>query len=257
MKAVELNYQTRGEGEPLLILHGLYGSNSNWNQHARRLAERYRVILPDLRNHGRSPHSEVMTYPAMAEDLRALLDTLGLEQALVLGHSMGGKAAMTLALQQPERVRALIAADIAPVTYRHEHDQIISALQGLDLARVGSRADADAALRDDLPNPMVRQFLLTNLERRDDAYGWRIPLDVLARSLPAIEGWPEPEGEYRGPALFLHGAESDYVLAEYEPAIRRYFPAARVEALAGAGHWLHVEQPEAFAAALDRFLATL
>jgi esterase len=257
-EAIELSYTRQGEGPPLLILHGLYGAGSNWASHAKWLAEHYSVILPDLRNHGGSPHHPDMSYPAMASDLLALLDRLQLPSAIVLGHSMGGKAAMTLALTAPERAQALIVADIAPVSYRqHGHAGIIAALRGLDLAQVSSRSEADAALRGEISSPMVRQFLLTNLRRDPGGYRWRLPLDVLADQLPLIEGFPELAGRYSGPTLFVHGADSDYVSADARPAIERYFPNAELTAVAGAGHWLHVEQPEPFAQALRGFLQRL
>lgn len=254
-EALELHYTVQGEGPPLLILHGLYGSGSNWARHAGRLAERYRVLLPDLRNHGRSPHHPDMSYPAMAGDLRRLLDREGLETALVLGHSMGGKVAMTLALTSPERVAALVAADIAPVDYgNHGHAELIAALRALPLAELESRQAADRALAAAVPSAMVRQFLLTNLQRRDGGFQWRIPLTILADQLPLIEGFPSLAARYPGPTLFLHGADSDYVSAAHEPTIRGLFPAARLEALPAAGHWLHVERPEAFAERLEAFL---
>jgi len=254
---VELNYSIQGEGPPLLILHGLYGSGSNWGSHAKWLAEHFRVILPDLRNHGRSPHHPDMSYPAQAADLLALLDRLDIDQALVLGHSMGGKAAMTLALRHPRRVRALVAADIAPVSYRdqdHGHDCIIQALRALPVADVCSRDEADRLLAEAIPEKMVRQFLLTNLQRVGDRYAWRIPLDILADQLPAIQDFPALEGSYQGPALFVHGADSDYVTEANIPRIRALFPAARIAAVAGAGHWLHVQQPAGFAAQVRTFL---
>lgn len=252
---LELNHGVLGEGPPLLVLHGLYGSGVNWTSHAKWLAEHYRVILPDLRNHGRSPHDPDMSYPAMAGDLAALLDRLGVADALVLGHSMGGKAAMTLALTYPERVRALVAADIAPVSYRHDHAEIIQALRALPLEALAGRDDADQALAPKIASPMVRQFLLTNLQKRSDGYAWRIPLDILADQLPLIEGFPELPGHYDGPTLFLHGGSSDYLTPAHHGIIRHYFPKAQIEAVAGAGHWLHVEAPQAFAAALQAFLA--
>ncbi len=257
MQTLELHFSSRGEGPPLLLLHGLYGSGNNWLSHARWLEKDFRVILPDLRNHGRSPHAEPMDYPAMAADIGALLDRLDIEQALILGHSMGGKTAMTLALQAPGRVRALIAADIAPVTYRqsHGHDDILDALRALPLTALESRAAADRALAERIESSMVRQFLLTNLERGDDGYRWRIPLDTLTAAMPAIRGFPELSGRYEGPTLFIHGAASDYLTEDALPAVRRYFPQAQVETLAETGHWLHVERPEAFAEALRRFLS--
>lgn len=254
----QLSHTRQGSGPPLLILHGLYGSGSNWGSHAKWLAERYEVILVDLRNHGRSFHAPDMRYSTMAADVRALLDALALDEPIVLGHSMGGKVAMTLALQSPERVRALVVADIAPVAYDHgTHQPLIDALRALDLSLVRSRADADAALAQRIPNRTLRLFLLTNLERQGERYRWRIPLDILADQLPVLEGFPPLDGRYEGPALFLHGAESDYVGADNRAVIERYFPHARLEAVPGAGHWLHAEQPERFAAALREFLSSL
>lgn len=252
---VELNYTSQGQGSDMVILHGLYGSGTNWSRHARWLAQRYRVLLPDLRNHGRSPHAPDMSYPALAHDVLALLDREGIDRALVLGHSMGGKTAMTLALQHPERVRALVVADIAPVDYgRHGHSEIIAALQGLALDELSSRQQADAALAAAIPNAMVRQFLLTNLQRQQDRFQWRIPLATLAAQLPQLGSFPELSAPYLGPTLFLYGARSDYVRAEHHERIMQLFPQAQIERIDNAGHWLHVEQPQAFAARLDEFL---
>lgn len=257
MTTVELHYTSLGEGPPLVILHGLYGAGTNWNSHAKWLSERFRVILVDLRNHGRSPHHPDMSYPAQAADVLALLDRLDIDQALLLGHSMGGKAAMVLALQHPQRVRALIAADIAPVSYRdrdHGHARIIDALRRLPLDRVGSREEADRLLSADIAAASVRQFLLTNLQRQGGGYVWRIPLDILADQLPLIQDFPPLEGRFPGPALFIHGAESDYLTEAEIPAVRARFPAAHIVAVAGAGHWLHVERPAEFSAQLRAFL---
>lgn len=255
MKTLELHFDERGEGEPLLILHGLYGSNNNWQPHARWLAEHFRVISPDLRNHGRSPHGRPMDYPALAADVVALLDRLGLERAIWLGHSMGGKTAMTAALTAPARVAALVAVDIAPVRYPPSHQQIVDALRALPLASLSSRAEADQQLAAAVAEPPVRQFLLTNLEQRDGEFRWRIPLEILDEALPAIEGFPELGGRYEGPALFIHGADSDYLLPEQYPAVREHFPHSEFARLENAGHWLHVEQPEPFAQKLREFLS--
>lgn len=251
-----LHYSRQGEGPALIILHGLFGSGSNWNSQARQLAGQFDVILPDLRNHGRSFHAPAMSYADMAGDVRRLMDALALETALVLGHSMGGKAAMTLALESPERVRALVVADIAPVAYRDQSNRpLIEAMQRVDLGSVGSRADADAALAADVPERMVRQFLLTNLQFKNDSYSWRIPLDILADRLQELEDFPASGASYQGPALFLYGGKSDYVTADSHATIRRYFPAAQLHAIPEAGHWLHAEQPQLFADALQRFLS--
>jgi pimeloyl-ACP methyl ester carboxylesterase len=251
-----LHYSRQGQGPALIILHGLFGSGSNWNSQAKRLAGQFDVILPDLRNHGRSFHAPAMSYADLAGDVRGLMDALALETALVLGHSMGGKTAMTLALESPERVRALAVADIAPVAYHGQSNRpLIEAMQRVDLGSVGSRGDADAALAADVPQRMVRQFLLTNLQFKDDSYSWRIPLDILAGRLQELEDFPAADASYQGPTLFLYGAESNYVTADAHATIRRYFPAAQLHAIPQAGHWLHAEQPQLFADALQQFLS--
>lgn len=253
-ETVSLHRETSGDGDPLIILHGLYGAGHNWKRHSRWLAETWRVIAPDLRNHGRSPHAEPMTYPAMAADVAALLDEEGLESAVFLGHSMGGKVAMSLALTQPDRVRGLVVADMAPVAYHPDHHQVVDAMMRVPLDRITSRRDADAVLAEGIRTEGIRQFLLTNLERGPEGWRWRLPLETLRAALPDLRGWWEPQGEWRGPAAFIHGALSDYVTPETEPAIRRHFPDAEIHAIDNAGHFLHVEAPEAFAATLDAFL---
>ena len=257
-KTTRLHYSRQGQGPALVILHGLFGSGTNWNSQAKRLTDHFDVILPDARNHGRSPHAPDMSYAVMADDLRQLMDDLALDNAVVLGHSMGGKTAMTLALRAPERVRALVVADIAPVDYHEQSNSpLIEALQRVDLSGITSRAEADSALAADIPQPMVRQFLLTNLQYEDQHYRWRIPLDTLAERLPELESFPAMEATYSGPALFLYGTESSYVRPDMQTTIRRYFPSAELRSIPQAGHWLHAEQPQLFADELQRFLAQL
>ena len=251
---VKLHYDARGQGPGVVLVHGLYGSGNNFRRHANWLAEHRRVLSPDLRNHGRSPHHRDMGYPAMAADLAALLDAEGLDQATLVGHSMGGKAAMALALTHPERVEGLVVVDIAPVAYDHDQAGILRAMDEVDLDQVASRGDADRQLREAVPEAGVRQFLLTNLERGDEGWRWRLPLGVLADALPDILDFPELGAPYTGPTLFLHGAASDYVTPRHHETIRRHFPEARIEGLEGVGHWVHAEAPEAFEAALRRFL---
>jgi len=252
---IDLHFDVRGDGPPLLVLHGLYGAGTNWRRHVGWMRERWRVYTPDLRNHGRSPHARPMDYDAMAADLVALLDAEGHDRAAVVGHSMGGKAAMTLALRHPQRVHALVVADIAPVGYgNHGHGNVIRAMRELDLAAIQSRREADAALAGTIPEKAVRQFLLTNLERRDGGWGWRIPLDILAEALPDIEGFPDIEAKWPGPAFFIHGARSDYVDEGGRRAALRLFPEARFESIPQTGHFLHVEAPDAFGEAVSAFL---
>lgn len=253
---VELNDTVTGDGPPLIVLHGLYGAGNNWGRHAKWLAERWQVHTPDLRNHGHSPHSPTMSYEAMAADLVALLDGYGYQDAVILGHSMGGKAAMALALTAPERVRGLVIADIAPVRYEGGLQDTIDALHAVDLSSIASRRDADSQLAEWLADTALRQFLLTNLERADSGWQWRIPLAYLADNLQTIQGFPELSGTWDGPTLALHGERSAYVS---EPAsqerIQAYFPRAEIEAIPGAGHFLHVEAADTFQQRLGDWLA--
>lgn len=253
-RAVILHATETGQGPPVAVLHGLFGAGANLGAVARRLAERRRVITLDLRNHGASPHDPEMTYPAMAGDVLDTLAALGVERAALVGHSMGGKAAMTAALLRPGAVERLVVADIAPVRYPPAFRPYVEAMRAIPLLPGLTRARADAALAEAVPDKGVRAFLLQNL-RFGERPSWRIGLEHIAAALPGIEGWDTPPGAaYPGPALFLSGARSDYVRPEHRPAIRALFPHARFAALRDAGHWLHADQPEAFAATVAAFL---
>lgn len=250
-----LHTRIQGDGEPVVILHGLFGSGTNWNRIARDLSSDHQVVVMDLPNHGQSPHIENMTYPAMATAVANTLDHYGIPPGAVIGHSMGGKVAMTLALNSPEYVRRLLVGDIAPIRYGdHGHGRLLRALQRMDPQRLGSRSAASDALADDIPEAGLRQFLLTNLESRDGAFAWRIPLQALEANLPVIADFPEIDGRFDEPALFLHGANSDYVPETAHATIHTLFPHAGIETLADAGHWLHAEQPQAFMERTRRFL---
>lgn len=250
-------YGDSGDGRPpVLLLHGLFGSSTNWHSIARRLSESRRVLAPDLRNHGRSPSRTPMTYPAMAEDLIYLLDEQGIGQAALVGHSMGGKAAMWLALTKPERVQALVVADMAPVTYQHSFDGVLAALGSLDLNALTDRREADAQLARHLDTPGLRAYLLQNLLKDGDGWRWRINLSVLNGSMGDILGFPDATGrQYPGPAFFIYGNESDYVTGKQLQSIRALFPLARLRGVPNAGHWVYADQPDAFLNAIVSFLA--
>ncbi len=237
-----------GAGTPLLIAHGLYGSARNWGVIARRLSDSRPVVAVDMRNHGESPWADRQGYAEMAGDLASAIDG----RWDVLGHSMGGKAAMVLALTRPEKVRRLVVADIAPVAYTHSQQRYIDAMRAVDLAQVETRGDADRQLLALVPEDGVRAFLLQSLDVK--ARRWRLNLDVLSAEMARIVGFPEVEGRFEGPALFLSGAESDYVRPEHRARIRALFPAARFAKIPGAGHWLHAEKPREFEAAVRVFL---
>lgn len=250
-----LHAMESGQGAPVVLLHGLFGSARNFGAVRRVLAQRFRVIALDLRNHGASPHAADMRYPAMAEDVLQTLRAMDALPAAVVGHSMGGKTAMAAALLQPDAVARLVVADIAPVSYEHHNAEIARAMQALPLRPGMTRAEAEAALAAAVPDAPVRGFLLQNLSL-DGTPGWRIGLDEIIAAMRDIEGWEAPAGRsYAGPALFVAGGRSDYVASEHRPAIRALFPAARFVTLKNAGHWLHADDPAGFIAVLEAFLA--
>jgi esterase len=238
---------------PLLIVHGLFGSARNWGVIARRLADSRDVVAVDLRNHGESPRSPDHGYAAMADDLADVIVGLG-GRADVLGHSMGGKAAMVLALTRPALLRRLVVADIAPVAYGHSQSRHIAAMRGLDLAGLTTRAEADARLAATVPDAGLRAFFLQSLDLKAEPPRWRLNLDALEDQMQGIVGWPGTAGVFDGPTLFLTGGQSDYVLPEHRPAILRQFPHARFAKLPDAGHWLHAEKPREFEQTVRVFL---
>ena len=243
------------EGPPVLLLHGLYGSSANWAGIARRLAQRHRLLVPDLRGHGRSPAGDRISYPAMALDLIELLDRQGIAQATIIGHSMGGKAAMCLALAAPERVAALGVVDMAPAAYASGLGDLLAALSALPLGAIKGRRDADALLAADVPDPAVRGYLLQNLESVDGAWRWRIDLRALGNAMSDLASFPDPGAtQYAGPVLFVYGTESAYVTGEHLPGIKALFPLARLRPVAGAGHWVYADQPDGFLTAIGAIL---
>lgn len=254
---VELYYREAGNPEyrPLILLHGLFGSSANWMGVVRRLESDWRLIVPDLRNHGRSPHAPSMSYLEMAEDILAMMDRLGLGDAQLLGHSMGGKLAMTLALRDAERVDKLVVADVAPVNYAHRFDAIFKGLQTLNLDRLGDRKEADRLLSASVESAETRQYLLQNLLKKEDGWSWRFHLAVLLEEIETITGFPDLSGSsFPGEALFIYGGNSSYVQADSLSRIREFFPFARMRMLSGAGHWVYAEQPDSFVQIVSNFL---
>jgi pimeloyl-ACP methyl ester carboxylesterase len=246
-----------GEGTPVAILHGLFGSARNWAGIARRLAQHYRVIAFDLRNHGASPWADTMGYAEMAGDVRVAMSARGHRDFALIGHSMGGKAAMEAALAAPGEVERLVVVDIAPVVYPASPLAYAQAMRGLDLGAIAQRGDADRALAGAIPDSAERAFLLQNLVFGDGPPRWQLNLAAIEAALPALSGFPSPPARtvYGGPVLFIAGEKSDYVRPEYEADIGRFFPNARVVRIAGAGHWVQAERPDAFLAAIEPFLA--
>lgn len=235
----------------MVIVHGLYGSARNWGVIAKRLSDSRHVVAVDMRNHGASPWFETHSYEDLTGDLAEVIESLEGPYD-VLGHSMGGKAAMVLALTRPELVNRLIVADIAPVTYGHSQLQYIKAMQAVDLRAVERRSDAAAQLQATVDNPALVPFFLQALDVTEKR--WLLNLDTLALEMPKILSFPDISGVYEGKVMFLTGAESSYVTREHRDRIKALFPAAQFAKIPGAGHWLHAEKPREFEAAVRTWL---
>jgi pimeloyl-ACP methyl ester carboxylesterase len=254
---MDLFYNQYGrEGPPLLILHGLLGANGNWHTLSRTsFREVASVYAVDQRNHGRSPHTDRIDYPSMAADVVDFLDHRGLEQAHLLGHSMGGKTAMKTALTYPDAVDRLIVVDMAPREYEPHHTDLLDALARINPAEYDERDAIDDALAEDVPSRSVRQFLLKNLDYDGTEYSWKMNLDAVREHYDDITAAITSDEPFDGPALFVRGANSDYVSDEDRPAIRELFPNAEFVTVDDAGHWVHADQPEALAEVVIDFLA--
>ncbi|HGY57430.1 MAG TPA: alpha/beta fold hydrolase [Caldithrix abyssi] len=252
---MELFYRKLGKGQPLIILHGLFGMSDNWMSIARRLAERYTVFLLDQRNHGHSPHSDEFNYDVLLDDLHRFIVGQNLSQVRLIGHSMGGKVAMRYALNFSSRVEKPVVVDIAPKTYTHPHFKLFfEALFAIHPERLTSRKEADDILAQKIPQPAIRQFLLKNLVRgKDGRFRWRIHLKAIYLNLPKIMEGLRDIRVFDKPALFLRGGRSDYILDGDFSLIYKWFPMARIETIPQATHWLHADAPEEFCSHLEKF----
>ena len=242
---------------PVLIIPGLFGSTINWRSFARELSKTYPVIVIDQRNHGRSPHTDTQSYFDMSDDVLELLDTLALDKVALCGHSMGGKTAMVFSLLHPERVSKLVILDIIPRTYTHSHAPFLDALLQIDLSQLGSRSDADKALRSAIPDTGTRLFLLQSLTGNAKNYQWRLNLSVLQREMQKIVGFPSDELEGCSNSVettVIFGDNSTYVKGQDLTLLTKFFPQADLTSISNAGHWLHVEQPKLVLDALQTFL---
>ena len=256
---MKLNHKTLGQGPALIILHGMFGTLDNWLSLAKILAEDYTIYLLDLRNHGRSPHSEDFSYDVMCRDLETFMDEQGISRAHLLGHSMGGKVVMQFALENGARVESLLVADMAPKAYVGNHQPIFEALLGLDLSQVKERGEVQTYLSEKLEEPAVWQFLLKNLYLKNNGqYAWRMNVPVIYRAYQEILGQNLSWGQsYLGPTLFLAGGKSNYVLAHEFSSYASFFPKLSLKFIPQAGHWLHAEAPQDFLAEVKGFLGSL
>ena len=251
---MQLNFERQGEGDPIILIHGLFGDLDNLKSISRALTDSYTVINLDVRNHGQSPHCDAMNYTDMADDVVAIADAEGFASFHLLGHSMGGKIAMEIALRYPRRVRSLIVADIAPVAYDARHSSILDALSSISIERLASRAQADAQLAETIETKGVRQFLLKNLRKDGDNWFWRFNLAALRDNYQTLIGAPTSEGQYSGPVMFIRGENSDYVTEAHTHAIVSRFPRATPQTIKDTGHWLHAEKPTEFNQLVSDFL---
>ena len=245
-----LNYKQTGTGEHLVLIHGLFGSLENLNMVAKSLSNNFCVTSVDVRNHGNSFHASSMEYPELAQDIINLLDHLNIYTCLLLGHSMGGKIAIQVAIEQPQRIKKLLIADIAPVSYPPHHLEIIKGLQAIDLSKVMKRKDADEQLAPFVENLGIRQFLLRNLALDSQGeFSFRCSLSNISLCYPQIMKANElaaNQAAYNGPTLFIKGGKSDYILPEHRAAIAKLLPNSKAKIIQGAGHWLHAEKTLAF-----------
>lgn len=238
----------------MIILHGLFGSWENWGSQAKQLAEHFTVYAMDARNHGKSAHSSDMDYPLMAADVLHTMESLGLDKVAMIGHSMGGKTAMQLTQNAPEKITRLVVVDIAPKLYEPGHNEIFHALSNLDLTSLNNRNEADKKISQDIPEAGVRAFVLKNLTRSDNGYIWKMNLNAIKENYPKIIASISHQQPFIGPTIFIKGANSDYILSDDRKNIARFFPNATAKIIDGAGHWPHSEKSAVFYKIVSDFL---
>lgn len=254
--AMKLFFREYGDpgNPPIIILHGLFGSSDNWMPQAKLWSARYRIYAVDQRNHGQSPHSNDFDYAAMVSDLAEFVDDHQIQDAVVLGHSMGGKTAMNFALAHPGKLARLIVADIAPRAYNLEHYVIVEGLNAIPIDTITSRNEADAALASHVPEPDVRQFLLKNLQRKaEGGFSWKINLPVITQKLSNVGLDLHVPGSFNKPTLFIRGARSNYVRDTDFARIKQVFPQATIETM-NTGHWIQAEKPQEFVTLVENWL---
>lgn len=251
---MDLFFRKLGEGHPLIILHGLFGSSDNWLTIGKILAENFEVYIIDQRNHGQSPHDEAFDYPTMAQDLGEFIELHKLHDPIIIGHSMGGKVAMEYAVKTDSSWSKLIVVDIAPKSYPVHHDVILQGLNSLELSSLKSRGDADRELSKYVAEVGVRQFLLKNLSRSSSGFEWKINLPVITTNIEIIGAATSWEESTSKPVLFINGSNSNYVKAEDSTMIKEIFTEAKIETIVDAGHWVHAEKMDEFLVSVKSFL---
>jgi esterase len=254
---MNLFFREFGEGQPVIILHGLFGQSDNWVTVGRRIADQFHVYIPDQRNHGQSPHTSIHSFPAMTDDLAEFIEELHIENPVLIGHSMGGKVAMTYALENPGKVKKLVVIDISPRRYpeRITHTQVISQMISIDLETLTTRGEVEKILNSNIADTRVRMFILKNLYYKiHGKLAWRLNLDAISQSMDLLFDSICSENQYKGPTLFIRGGKSDYVPDADIPMIKSMFPEAVIKTITGASHWVHADAPEELCFMLSSFL---
>jgi pimeloyl-ACP methyl ester carboxylesterase len=252
---MKLNYKILGEGEPIFILHGLFGMLDNWMSFALELSKDYKVILVDHRNHGKSPHSDEISYRLYAKDLYDLFEQLSLNKAHIMGHSMGGKSAMSFAMHFPQLTKSVISVDMGVHAYlKGNHDEIFEAILPLDLNKFSKRSDVDDVLKEKIPDFIVRQFLLKNLDRTDDGFTWKANFVALKKNYEQLRASVDMINPYYGRALIVRGGDSGYIRDQDFEKIKKLFPNAILKTVPEAGHWIHAQKPEELFKLVREFL---
>lgn len=253
---VKLDHNIFGEGEPVIILHGLFGSSRNWQTVARKLSDSYQVITVDLRNHGQSEHADSMTYMDMAGDIIELISDLSLDKVSLIGHSMGGKVAMKTAFEKPSLVKQLVVLDIAPVKYDRNYDVIFETMMNLPLDTIKNRQEAEHHMNEYIQDQWLCNFLLQNLVQTDQGYQWRINISAIRSNSHHVSNFSDmgTDTQYNGPTLFIGGAHSDFILEGHHDIIHGYFPKAEIDTIENAGHMLHIEQADVLVKKIKSFL---
>lgn len=257
MEKNKINFKSFGEGDPVIIMHGLLGMLDNWHSFAKKLAKDYLVYIVDLRNHGKSFHSDEMNYKLMADDILGFMEKNGIPKATLLGHSMGGKVGMQFALDQPSMVSNLIVVDMAPIAYSGGHQEILDALLSVDIDNAEERADVENHLMSRIQSKPIVWFLMKNLSRKKEGgFKWKANLESLNRNYREILQEISGQSPYEGDSLFIKGENSDYLNDRALPLIRELFPNFQRVEIEGAGHWVHADAPKATLKAVKQFLAS-
>jgi esterase len=254
---MELFFREFGNGQPVIILHGLFGQSDNWVTVGRKIADQFHVYIPDQRNHGQSPHTSLHSFPAMADDLAEFIEMHQIENPILIGHSMGGKVAMTYALENPNLVSKLVIIDISPRKYpeRLIHTDVISQMMNIDLEIVTTRTEVEKILDSRVPDSRIRMFILKNLYYKiHGKLAWRLNLEAISQSMDLLFEGLTSENQYPGPVLFIRGGASDYIIESDILLIENLFPQAVIKTISGASHWVHADAPEELCYLLSGFL---